>query len=314
MGTRTTLALDQWPTGTAVVAGAYDPGTPGTVGLSQVTNTGGTSPGSTTLDSAYGRSGLGLKMIMATGTTPASLVRVTSLASNAQYSVSFFIKTPASNPASALDLHGPRGTSGMGTLQWSPTGKLQWRDLTPTTFDIAAAGVLSANTFYRVTVRYTVNTTTGTAGTLKVNVYTLTGTAVSGANIDNSTVNLGTSPIVGMQWGSSQGIAGTFGVDEIQIEDGITTEIADYVASTPLSTPVITLGATTNPTVVGGSDGRQVVSWSAVANATSYEAWLAPTGTPTQGDFTRVATGVTSPYTFLGLSGATYSVGVKAKA
>jgi len=69
-----------------------------------------------------------------------------------------------------------------------------------------------------------------------------------------------------------------------------------------------------NPTTIGGTNGKQTVTWSAVANAASYEAWIAHSTSPAQGDFTLVATGVTSPYQFTGLPAGTHAYGVKAKA
>jgi hypothetical protein len=61
-----------------------------------------------------------------------------------------------------------------------------------------------------------------------------------------------------------------------------------------------------------------VVTWSAVSGATSYEAWITKNDpndpNPLQADFTLVATGVSSPYTFVGLSQANYDYGIKAKA
>jgi hypothetical protein len=93
------------------------------------------------------------------------------------------------------------------------------------------------------------------------------------------------------------------------------TYFADAPTSnTPLATPVVALGTTTNPTTVGGSNGSQVVTWGAVSGATSYVAYRAPGNSPAQGDFVQVATAVTSPYTFTGLSAGTYSFGIRAKA
>lgn len=83
---------------------------------------------------------------------------------------------------------------------------------------------------------------------------------------------------------------------------------------TQLSTPVVTLGAVTNPTTIGGSDGTAAVTWPAVANATSYDAYIAAGSSPAQGDFSLVATNVTSPYTFTGLTAGTRAYGIKAKA
>jgi hypothetical protein len=84
--------------------------------------------------------------------------------------------------------------------------------------------------------------------------------------------------------------------------------------SVPLATPVLTVASKTNPTTAGGTDGKAIVSWAAVAEAVSYEAWRAPGTTPAAGDFVRVAQGVTSPYTFAGLGASAYTVGIRAKA
>lgn len=92
----------------------------------------------------------------------------------------------------------------------------------------------------------------------------------------------------------------------------------DWLARTdvtaPLDTPTVTLGAITNPTTIGGSDGTATVSWPAVSNATSYDAYLATGSSPAQGDFALVASGVTSPYTFTGLTAGEWAYGIKAKA
>jgi hypothetical protein len=84
--------------------------------------------------------------------------------------------------------------------------------------------------------------------------------------------------------------------------------------STPLATPVVSLGTKTNPSAPGVADGKQVVTWPAVSEAFSYEAWRASGLNAAQGSFVRVAQGVTSPYTFEGLAAGDYSVGIKAKA
>jgi len=94
----------------------------------------------------------------------------------------------------------------------------------------------------------------------------------------------------------------------------LVTAVASFAVLTPLSTPVVTLGNTVNPTSSSASDGSQVVTWPAVANATSYEAWSTTKANPAQGDFVLVASGVTSPYQFVNLSNGTYSFGIKAKA
>lgn len=81
-----------------------------------------------------------------------------------------------------------------------------------------------------------------------------------------------------------------------------------------LATPTVTVGTITNPTTIGGTDGSTVVSWTAVSGAVSYDAYIATGSTPAQGDFTLVASGVTSPYTFTGLTAGAKSFGIMAKA
>jgi hypothetical protein len=118
--------------------------------------------------------------------------------------------------------------------------------------------------------------------------------------------------LAAVEIGNSTPAAIDFSAANLQYDDGRTTEIG--AMSTQLSTPSVSSGTIVNPTTVGGSNGTAVATWSAVANATSYEAWKANNGTPAQGDFTLVATGVTSPYTFTGLTGSTWALGIKAKA
>ena len=72
-----------------------------------------------------------------------------------------------------------------------------------------------------------------------------------------------------------------------------------------LPTPVVTL--------VSASGNTATVSWPAVSGAASYTSHKAEGTAPAQGDFTLVATGVTSPYTFTGLSGGNWALGIRAE-
>lgn len=83
--------------------------------------------------------------------------------------------------------------------------------------------------------------------------------------------------------------------------------------SAPLATPTVTLTGSTGPTSIGGSNGTATVSWPAVSGAGAYDAYKAAGTSPAQEDFTLVASGVTSPYTFTGLSAGGQSVGIKAR-
>jgi hypothetical protein len=102
----------------------------------------------------------------------------------------------------------------------------------------------------------------------------------------------------------------TYGFDHQGINDGVLTEIGP--AQTRLTTPVITLDSTTNPTTSSGL-GSVTISWPPVAGASRYDAYRATTvGTPAQGDFVLYASGVTSPCDFTGQAAGTYQYGIKA--
>lgn len=84
--------------------------------------------------------------------------------------------------------------------------------------------------------------------------------------------------------------------------------------SAPLDTPSVTLVGQTPASSLASSDGTATVTWPAVSGAASYTAHLADTLSPDQTDFTQVAEGVTSPYTFTGLAAGNKAYGIKAKA
>lgn len=83
-------------------------------------------------------------------------------------------------------------------------------------------------------------------------------------------------------------------------------------SATPLAAPSVTLVSKTDPTTVGGSDGKAVISWPAVTNAVSYRVEVAPGANATAGFVVRSET-ATSPYTVTNLSDGTYTIGVTAK-
>lgn len=80
-----------------------------------------------------------------------------------------------------------------------------------------------------------------------------------------------------------------------------------------LGTPIVSLGAATRPSTVGGDDGTQTVTWGSISGAASYDAYIATGDTPGQEDFDLVQAGVTSPYTFIDLSAGVRAYGIKAK-
>ncbi len=168
---------------------------------------------------------------------------------------------------------------------------------------------------YRITIEAVGGSTTASQVTARLYSGTTSWDTTVGNAVNVSNWNMSTDAVIGADIGictSPGAIVLTAGWDDVQLNDGAGSRIGDIVEQ--LTTPVVTLGATTNPSTVGGSDGSQVVTWAAVPGASSYEAWIANGASPAQGDFTLVATGVTSPYTFTGLTAGQRSYGIKAKA
>lgn len=167
---------------------------------------------------------------------------------------------------------------------------------------------------YRVTLQVQGGSTT--ASTIVAKLYSGDGgswVTQVGSTLTSTTANTSTDDLTSISLGLSTTMPDSYtvGWDDVQLNTGPGPELDDITPT--LSTPVVTLGATTNPSTVGGSDGMQVVTWSAVSGAGSYEAWRAPGLSPAQEDFTLVAASVTSPYTFTGLAAGEHSFGIKAK-
>lgn len=225
---------------------------------------------------------------------------------------------PSSAPSAEMQVLSIRHSAGKCfSLAWETTGELRFLDSANAASTVAAAGTLTAGSEYVAAI--VADGGTGSTDSATVHIYPVgSGTAAATANPTGK--NFTTNPFFAFDLGGGTISSGSFAVMDVQVSTGSSTqtEIADYVATAPLSTPVVTLGATTAPTTVGGTNGSQVVTWAAVAGATSYEAWVtkndANDPNPLQGDFTLVATGVTSPYTFTGLNPAQYDYGIKAKA
>jgi hypothetical protein len=179
----------------------------------------------------------------------------------------------------------------------------------------AISGVLTGDARYRITLQVIGGSTTASQVTAKV--YSETSgswTTQSGSTWTSSTYNTGTDDVIGADIGIINSLATSYtvGWDDVQLNDGAGGEISDITVQ--LSTPVVSLGTTTPPTTVGASNGSQVVTWAAIPGAVSYEAWIAAGPTPVQGDFTLVASGLTSPYIFTNLTAGEWSYGIKAKA
>jgi hypothetical protein len=196
------------------------------------------------------------------------------------------------------------------SIHVSNTNRLRLSDGTGTASGIwAATDALVAGTKYRVEVWAKAGTTSTTAEIRTA--YYLAGSTTPIGSFTTTAGSIATgTPFAGFIWGriTTSTIQATFD-SPVWETDG--TALPGPL-TVPLGTPVVTKGTTTNPTTTSSTDGTQVVTWPAVTDAVTYTAWRAAGSSPTQGSFAQVATGVTSPYTFTGLSQGTYSFGIKA--
>ena len=154
------------------------------------------------------------------------------------------------------------------------------------------------------------------AGTATLRIFNVGSSTPIWSKTDISGQNyVSASPFAAIDIGGGTTNTTIAGMDD-QVNTGTGSEIPDYVPTTPLATPTVSAPSSNwvDPTVIGGSNGSAIASWPAVPNATSYEAWKANTATPAAGDWTLVASGVTSPYKFTGLTGSVWALGIKAKA
>ncbi|MGJ4843903.1 hypothetical protein [Leifsonia sp. Le1] len=271
-----------------------------------------TSPSTATFSTADGlRSSTGLRVNVSTAT---AIIRYDLTADNDTAAFSLVFTMPTGAPSAFANFFSVRTAAGRAaSLGISTNGKLFVTDGAASggtvTYVTPTAGTLTYGGQYRIELRLHGNSTT--AGTISAAVYDPTGTTAISTMTPVTNANLLTGSLHQIEIGNSGPTAISFGIDDIQMDDGRTTEIGPILVA--LSTPTVTFGTTTNPSTAGGTDGSQVVTWGAVTNATSYDAYKATKASPAQSDFTLVSSGVTSPYTFTGLGAGTYSFGIMAK-
>ena len=258
---------------------------------------------------------LGFKMTNASGSGTYRRYPFSGGATPTIFQFSGVVTLPAQAPLQNVGLLGfpNAGGSQRLTVQVAPNGKLLITDIGSAHFANLADITWGAK--YRITVQAVGGSTTASQVTAHVYSGTSSWDTPIGTPLSANNWNMSTDSIVGADIGltnSPGAIVLTAGWDDVQLNDGAGSEIGDI--TTLLDTPVVTLGLATNPSTVGGSNGSQVVTWLAVPGANSYEAWIASGASPAQGDFTLVATGVTSPYTFTGLTAGERAYGIKAKA
>lgn len=209
------------------------------------TNTGASSintlsGGSVTYDSGMAARGTqcGLKMV-ATGSGSAADIRY-AVPSNSQYAVTFVQTMPAVTPSGDVRLfQADADTARAFALIYSSTNQLKILDSVNGSSTVTTT--LTPGARYRVGV--VCDNTGGTAaGKITVNVYTETGTTPLGT-ASSTTANLSTGGFITLRCGAtafpSEGA--TIGVDDLQWNDGATTEISGFAAQTALHTPVAIL-------------------------------------------------------------------------
>lgn len=235
----------------------------------------------------------------------------------------FYVYATVDNTTGDLILFAARGGTATGTQQYAVllTGASKLRVTVSATgaFVFTAADNFPLNQWVRVEVMSETGTSDST-GRLRVAYYLAdSATAIADSGwLTGLNLRYSVTPTVGQHYVgkiSTVTYAGSLYMDTIRVRSG-----SDYSTSfigpevTVLPTPVVTAGATTKPTTVGGSDGTQVVTWPAVAGASSYDSYRAAGPSAAQEDYVLVQAGVTSPYTFTGQSRGAYLYGIKAKA
>lgn len=282
-------------------------GTAATTGNTGATlvNTG--TGGSSTWKNSVGAHGnTGVQQITITS-GQSNAMRFPFAASNSKVQFTTKMTMPPSAPGAQYQLWSARYASGrMFSCVWETDGRLRTLDSANTPVTLAAAGVVALGqqvVFGVVADRV--------AGSYTVHVYSTSGTLLGTASVSSGAA-LTANDFTHLDSGGGTAV-GQHGIVDLQMNDGAGSEIADYVPSTPLSTPVVTAGTVVQPSSSTATDGSQQVTWPGVTNAATYDARIAIGKTsPTEGDFVTVATGVSSPYVFTGLGAGQAAVGIRA--
>jgi YD repeat-containing protein len=249
-------------------------------GVSQVSS----SPGTITYDAA----------MAATGTTGAKFVSASSVIAIArplanapanQMAFSGTVTTPAVAPSGGLFVTVMTLRHASGTVlrvKYTAAGALVLQDATGANDVTLLTGVALA-TQYRIEIVALVGAATSAPfdGHYAINVYPAGGgsTPLNGSPVTGTTYNLGTAAIVGGDVGVTNVIAQvvTMGWDDVQFNDGGTTEIGPYV---PPAQSFTSFPLTTSWSTVGG--GTVTANMSDNDDATGVIA-TNPTGLPFKG-------------------------------
>jgi len=269
--------------------------------------------GSSAVDSTHASQGTkSVKITPTSGTV--NNFRWTGLTSTA-FGASFYIWMDTLSSVETWICNTTAGGTRAAMLVISSTNKLRLIDTRGVGTPVwTATNTFPTSQWVRVEMYFTVNASTATQSV----AYYLGDSTTATDSFTSSAGQTGSTAVDTVIFGKADSgtYASAFWFDGIQAETAASGLLGPWV--TQLTTPTVSSGTLVNPTTSVSTDGSVVISWSAVSNATSYEAWKATKASPLQSDFTLVATGVTSPYTVTGLSaassGTTYSLGIKAKA
>lgn len=249
--------------------------------------------------------------IVLTGTSGTAINARGTLLDTTQHKIQRTVKltTPATAPGGQVRMAAFRHATGTkASLSWEADGRMQFLASDSLNPVVIPAGVCALNTEY--VFAFTIDD----AGTATLRVFNVGGATPIWSKMDISGQNyLPANPFAAIDIGGGTTNTVIAGMDD-QVNTGAGSEIPDYVPSTPLADPTVTKGATVLPTVVGGSDGKQTISFTSVPNASRYDAYIAGTLTPAANgsDWVLVQSNVTSPFQFTGLDAGNYSWGIQA--
>lgn len=171
--------------------------------------------------------------IQITSSAGTDAIRTSAFTANLSAAWTDVITTPLAAPTSSLNLLVVRNASAaLFRIQWATDGRFFFFDNGAVARVIATAGTLSLGTQYVFQMWFTIGTSS-TTGSIHILIKDLAGNTV--ATYDNTAANLGTAGATLFDIDPG-GIVGTYGHSEIQYNDGATSFIAPYTASTPTAT------------------------------------------------------------------------------
>jgi hypothetical protein len=169
---------------------------------------------------------------------------------------------PQSQPAQAMNiikLNDDSASSLLASIFLNTNGIITFQDKSHAYSTIAASGVLAFGVMYRWEILIVGNSTT--AGSVKINVYPLTGTTPV-ASYTSTTANMGTNTPTGIDLGNTGGVltAQLSRFANVQLEANRITEIGKYSP-----------GANAAPVVSAGSDKSVALNSTVSLNGTATD-------------------------------------------